>query len=425
MDITSKIVLIVLVITTSNLSNANPGDSLIYMNATFANNIASVQFHPYGNPSVLPIITLKGSQRLFLEFDDLDGDFKRYTYTVIHCNRDWTVSEELFTSDYLEGFEMEDIEEYTGSTGTYLSYTNYQLLIPNRSFSWSKSGNYILQVFDERNGQKLVLQRRFIVVNRRLDIAGELRRPTRVSMSQTHHEVLFRANLKNVFIDDPLNSVKARIVQNLNWDAAVDEVDARRITGDFLYFDHHNFNVLPAFKPFRIADLRSIRYRAPGVYSINVENNVIWVTMETDLKRTSTTPSDDFDINGGFVVESMDYSSPSIKSEYINVMFTLESKVPFFDKDVYLLGNFNSFQPTPEYKMTYIEEEEIYAVEIWLKQGVYDYYYALSNGPGDIPDWEITEGNWYQTNNQYHVILYYRPFGGRYDQVIGYSRLSF
>ncbi|MEZ4949342.1 MAG: hypothetical protein R2784_08145 [Saprospiraceae bacterium] len=52
-----------------------------------------------------------------------------------------------------------------------------------------------------------------------------------------------------------------------------------------------------------------------------------------------------------------------------------------------------------------------------LKQGFYSYQYVMVDKDGN-KDFETLEGNDYQTENEYTIIIYYHPFGARYDQVI-------
>ena len=335
MDITRKINLLAFFFlsTCSMVFSQEEADTLIfYYDQVYANNIKTVQFHRAGDPSTLPVMTMDGTQRLYLSFDDLDADYKRYTYTVIHCNRDWSPSEELVIADYLENFEFEEIRDFNSSMGTYQPYTRYELYLPNKHFNWTLSGNYVLQVFDEN--QRLVMTKRFVSVQRRVPIASFQEYASRVQISRTHQELQFYSDLKEIYLDEPMQSVEATIIQNTNWNTSMELIPPRRIMGDRLMFDYPNRIIFPAGKPYRIADLRSARSRSAGVYAIETYDNVIWVTMETDRKRLRTKSIDDFDIDGSFVIANVDQNGAELRSEYLNVMFTLESAAPFFDKEV-------------------------------------------------------------------------------------------
>jgi hypothetical protein len=61
-----------------------------------------------------------------------------------------------------------------------------------------------------------------------------------------------------------------------------------------------------------------------------------------------------------------------------------------------------------------------------LKQGYYNYEYVYIDpqAPAPTPDISESEGHWHETENDYTILLYYRPFGARYDQIIGYLKIN-
>ena len=63
--------------------------------------------------------------------------------------------------------------------------------------------------------------------------------------------------------------------------------------------------------------------------------------------------------------------------------------------------------------MKWDEETHRYEAAVYLKQGYYNYMY-LQKGGGS-PD-----GNFFETENEYIILVYYRPQGGRYDKLVGY-----
>ena len=53
-----------------------------------------------------------------------------------------------------------------------------------------------------------------------------------------------------------------------------------------------------------------------------------------------------------------------------------------------------------------------------FKQGFYNYKYVLLLPDGTLDEGFIS-GNFDATENEYSVIIYYRPVGGRFDRIIG------
>ena len=64
----------------------------------------------------------------------------------------------------------------------------------------------------------------------------------------------------------------------------------------------------------------------------------------------------------------------------------------------------------------------MYVGNVYLKQGFYNYKFALKhNGQAD---YNAIGGNFYQTENTYTVLVYYRDTADRYDRVIGMGSLQ-
>ncbi len=61
-----------------------------------------------------------------------------------------------------------------------------------------------------------------------------------------------------------------------------------------------------------------------------------------------------------------------------------------------------------------------------LKMGVYNYAYVTLNrlDHSSGPSFEFTEGNYFETENNYDILVYYRPLGGRADQLVGMYSLN-
>jgi len=76
--------------------------------------------------------------------------------------------------------------------------------------------------------------------------------------------------------------------------------------------------------------------------------------------------------------------------------------------------------------MDFNEEKGAYEKTLLLKQGYYNYsYVTLPEKKGDEKfSFENTEGNYWGTENSYQVLVYYRSFGGRSDELIAYATLN-
>ncbi|MFN5475707.1 MAG: DUF5103 domain-containing protein, partial [Sphingobacteriales bacterium] len=75
-------------------------------------------------------------------------------------------------------------------------------------------------------------------------------------------------------------------------------------------------------------------------------------------------------------------------------------------------------------KMVYNAEKQVYEGEMYLKQGYYDYVFGLYDPATRRFEMDATEGNVWETENTYLVLIYYRELGGRYDQLLGLQAVN-
>jgi hypothetical protein len=88
-----------------------------------------------------------------------------------------------------------------------------------------------------------------------------------------------------------------------------------------------------------------------------------------------------------------------------------------------LIGQLTDYQLTDANKMIFNQEKGIYEGSQYLKQGYYDYGYLLvdKNDPAQRNE---LEGNYWETENVYTVLVYYKSFTDQSDQLIGIARVS-
>ncbi|MBR9919585.1 MAG: DUF5103 domain-containing protein [Bacteroidetes bacterium] len=392
-------------------------ENLEFKDKVYVPNIHSVQFFVSGLVLSNPIIQLGANTQLYFTFDDLDDRRKTYVYSFEHCNADWTPSG-LTEPEYIDGFTENYIDNYEYSINTLVPFVHYYLSFPNRDFSFSKSGNYLLKVYEDEDEKRLVITRRFMVVRPMMQVVPEVVRTAMVNKSNSHQELDFAVLHPDVDVRSPLSEVTATILQNGRWDNAITGVKPKFMRPQEIIFDHQDKVVFEAGKEYRWADLRS--FRTPdrrSVYTVDQFDDGWDVTMMPDEKRLDTYYLDINDINGKFVIGTSDYRDKDLQSDYANVLFFLRSPTAFYDADVYLFGRLTDWEIKPSFKMTYNYQKQVYLAEVFLKQGFYDYEYVLVR-EGEKPDISETEGNWYETNNDYTILIYYRPFGARFDQLV-------
>lgn len=380
--------------------------------------ILSVQLHLRGAPITFPMVGLKAANgALVLEFDHLGTDIRDYLYTLEHCNADWKRSE-LDDNEYIDGFTEDRIINSTNSFNTLQQYVHYSLSLPNANMRWTKSGNYLLKVYDNTDTKRLVLVRRFLVVESDWNVATDFVRPAQVSKLNTHQEIDFTVSTKGMRIQYPQKEVQAYVLQNGRWDTALGPIPPFVVRQDQLVFDYQDQIVFPAGKEWRYFDMRTFDYRGEYIRDIRNMQDYYEVTLHTDESRAGRTYISFGDLNGRFSIENLNANQGTDQCDYAEVLFSLKQNLPLESEDVYVFGELSDWQLKPEFKMRYEESVKAYVCTAYLKQGYYNYQYLVVSQKTGKPDEEGFEGNWHETGNDYQILIYYRPFGQRYDRLM-------
>lgn len=410
-----------------------------YDDGVYRDYIRSVRMHVSGLFLSYPVASLGKPNALYLSFDELDGKGTRYYYTVIHCDRNWNPTEELSQFDYLGGYKEGEIKDYEFSSGTYQHYLHYKLTIPNDEVKWNISGNYLLVVYEEGYDNDPIITRRFVITEEKVGYKTIVDRPALVSKQNTHQEIDFGMEIEGLRTSNPRGELSCTVLQNGRWDNKIENIEPRTITGTFLSYDYQDKIVFEAGKEYRNMDISSMKFRSEnvndiaeytdGFYSLlfpdepRVHKNFIWrrdlnglyVPFNRDYDRRSIPP--DSLVSTINLVNRYNYREQHLGTEYTEVTVTLE--IPNdMGKDIYFVGSITDWKLLPEYKLQYDEHIGAYTGRLYLKQGYYNYAYAVPDEKGN-PDFAIIEGSWHAAENNYTILTYFRPRGGQYDQLVG------
>lgn len=398
--------------------NTIHGQDFIYDNYVYATNIKSVKFHPEHLPLEMPV-TYINSGILQLSFDDLQADVKDLTYEIIHCTYDWKPSQ-LGQLEYLEGFLNGEIRGSEFSRSTFIPYTHYELTLPNRDYNWTRSGNYLLIIYEGDDEDRLpIITRRFMVVDPKVAIKWDERGAVGSANQYANHVFDLRVTTNDYRITNPLQSIKTVVLQNNRWfDAKVFRPSF--VVGSDIVIDNTGKISFPAVKEFRDFDIRSLDFANERIKSIDLNENGTVAYVDTDRPRTGRAYLKNKDANGQFIIQNKDGADSATSADYAYVDFTLKTD-PYLE-DVYIAGDFTDWKADEMYKMTYNYDKGAYEAEILLKQGYYNYLYGLLTKDG--LDFEEIEGNNTNTENNYQVFVYLREPGTRYDELISFTTFS-
>lgn len=387
--------------------------------------IRTLQVIADNDPLQPAVIRLNGRQTIDIGFDVLSHEYHRYIYKVEHCNADWSPSEEIFESDYLEGFNGLPIEDYEKSFNTSVLYTHYRIRLPNEDIQLKLSGNYRISVFgDEENDDPdtPVLTACFSIVEPGVAVAAKVSGNTDIDFNKTHQQVSFRVNYGHTNITDPHQELKTVIMQNRRTDNWVINPKPNMQSTGMIAFEHNRDLIFEAgneYHKFEILDLHTANM---NVDRLDYFEPYYHATLYPD--QPAKNYIFDKDQNGSFVIRTNSHTDNATQSEYVFVHFTLQR--PYLPGgEVYLSGEWTNDSRSQEYRMHYNEQRGAYEGSVLLKQGYYNYTYLFVPAGQTTGQCGATDGNFFQTENEYIILVYHRPQGGRYDKLIGYSRLNF
>lgn len=382
--------------------------------------IASLQVVAGKDWLSMPIIQLHGNEPINVDFDDLTHETHRYTYSIEHCEADWTTSEGLFDSDFIEGFANGNtIDDITESTNTNTNYIHYHLQIPNERCKLKKSGNYRLWVYDDNNGDT-ILSASFMVVEPMVGISMSATSNTDIDYNQSHQQIALAVNYNSLKITDPYKQIMPVILQNQYWNDARRNIQPQHIKTDGMEWNHNHDLIFDGGNEFRKFEILDTSHPTLGIEDTWWDGNEYNARTWIDTPRPNYTY--DEDANGAFYIRNSDNIENNTSSEYVIVHFRL--KIPQQQNDIYISGVWTNEQISPKYKMGYNNADKYYESSIKLKQGYYSYRYISVDNRGMISP-VASEGNFFQTENTYQALIYYRPIGGRTDALVGYKEISF
>jgi len=391
----------------SQIEEINPPD---YIN--------TITFRGSTNESQLPILKL--GQAFLLEFDALNGEEADFYYKIEHYNFDWTPSQ-LSKSEYLSGFDNQRIRDYENSFNTYQLYSHYSLQIPNtQTRGLLKSGNYLISIYDDYD--ELVFTRKFMIYEDNVSVAVDIKRSRDVSVINDKQSVDFTISSSSINFTNPAETVKTMVIQNNNLHTAITNLKPQYTLGNQLIYRYTTESSFWAGNEYLYFENKDVRAANVGVQFVDLRDiyhNFLFVNTERASRPYTYNP----DINGNFLVTALDTDNANIEADYTMMHFALQYEPLPLDTSIYVYGNFNNYALNENNKMIFDPESETYKTQFKLKQGFYNYKYVVVNEKGEIDEGKIG-GNFYQTENNYKVLVYYRDLGGRYDKFIGYGEGS-
>ena len=379
----------------------------------FNDNIRTLTLTVDEDPALPPYLPLGGRQQIDIEWDEMSHDYKRYFYHIDHCDWDWQPTDGIFESDFLEGLNDQLIEDFEKSFNTTQIYTHYRLRLPSRELRLRLSGNYRVRIYEEDEEDSPVLEARFCLYEKAAGIVAQLSGNTDIDFNDRHQQMTLSVGYGSLPVVDPQRELKVVVMQNRRWDCRVENLlpNIRRPNG--IDFTHNRQLIFPAGSEFHRFEILDVHRTAVGVDRIDWFEPFWHATLFASQPAHAYSYSEDQ--NGIFVLRSDDDIDDATTAEYVVVHFFLQSP-RLAGGDVYVSGWWSGGNFNPKCRMEYDDIHQEYHAALLLKQGYYSYEFLQQDGLTTR-----TMGSFFETENEYQVLVYYRGQGARYDRLAAYS----
>lgn len=386
-----------------------------FLTSVNAQNIETIQLRPLQENSFSSIVPL--GTILELSFDDLDADSKDYKYKIEHKTHDWKPSR-LLSSQFINGFDQNTIINVTNSFNTLQNYTHYSVQIPNINTVITKSGNYLLSVLNTYDD--VVFTRRFVLYENATTIPVSVARSRNTKTLNTQQTVQFYINHKGIRINNPSQEINVAIIKNNNWNEMITNLQPTFFKPNQLLYTYSNKTNFWGGNEYLNFDSKIIRNTSLNIVKItkgDVYNHYLYPFTYNKYRQYSYNP----DINGQFAVRSLEGNDNNTEADYALMHFSMEVEEMFKEKEIYVFGAFNDFSISDKNRMYFNPKNKTYSANILLKQGFYNYTFATI-GKDNFVNTNEVNGTFFETENEYTVIVYYKPAGSLYDRVVGIGK---
>lgn len=381
-------------------------------------NIKTISF-TVNNNNVIPFFRL--GESFELSFDDLYGDEADYYYTITQYNYDWSSPSNLAKVEYLNGVDNQRIITYENSFNTLQLYSHYRQVFPNRFNQITKSGNYLISILNDEG--EVVFTRKIVIYEEQVSIGLLIRRARDFDSINEKQNVEMTINYGDRILQNPIENVKVTLFQNGNWKTSISNIKPQFTLGSELVYRYNKETQFWAGNEAYSIDNKIIRVTNNTVAKVTSGDNIYNTYLYVNTPRKNQPYTYFPDINGNFFIQNANATNSNIESDYSWVYFALNTP-KMLDKNIYIVGMFNNYALSDEYKMEFNSKSGFYEKAILLKQGFTNFQYVIADASGKIDNQNAIDGNFFQTENNYTAIVYYRGNNDRYDRVIGIANTN-
>ena len=348
---------------------------------------------------------------LHISFDEMSHDVHFYTYSIRMLQSD------LLSGEYLRGFTTQDITDYEHSINTSREYTHYRFDFPNDDMQLTKSGAYELSVYEDGNPDNRIASIVFYVVEPLVPIEANVRSHTDIEFNGRYQQLDINLNTAALDLRDP-QEVRIDVLQNNRQDNRCTITQATFVEPGKLRYINNKDLIFEGGNEYHHFDAFSCFYAGYGIDRVFHENGDYHVLLFPN-EITQGQYIHEYDSDGRFVVNAERTNDSDTEAEYMWVHWTLPMEKPFFDGALYVGGDLFNNEMTLRNRMQYDNDAKCYWLTALVKQGGYDYQYWFVPKDTQKTTTQRVDGSYWQTENTYTVYVWWRPFGSRYDRLVG------
>jgi hypothetical protein len=394
-----------------------------YRTMTKSQQVRTLQVNVAGQQLGRPIIELNGNESILIQFDEMSHNIKNYSYSIHHCNADWTLSN-LTDMEAVDGMPTAYLTDNASSFNTTFLFTHYTLSFPNANTRMKVSGNYMVKIYEDNDPDKLVAIACFSVVEPKIAIQASLRGNADNEFNGRYQQLEFTIDNSQFPVRDVFSELKVTVRQNDRIDNQVTDVKPTFTASGLQSYVHNPALIFEGGNEYRRFDCSSIYTYGVGVDNVRFISPYYHVTLFPDAKRAGKAYGKDDDVNGRFVVNLQNAADDQLDADYVFVHFSLPTDQPFFEGSLYLLGDMTENMFTPENRLEYNGQHNAYEKTLLLKQGGYNYQYVFVPKGGTKGSLQQVEGSYWQTSNEYDIYVYYKGWNDRYDRLVGVKMIE-
>jgi len=386
-----------------------------------ADNLRSASITDLQGKPQFPILSLQGGQLLF-QFDLIQDDREWLNYRLIPADMNGNIVE-VDDAEFIQGFYQSEISDAQLAYNTTTDYVHYALTFPNTMMRPTQSGRYWLLFYrnsDHLDASNQVVAFPLFVSADKMNVTSRLLKSNDVSKIFTHQQIETTVIPNSMNFNDIPRDIRIMIFKNYELRSELPPIAPTFITPERWTFQHNDSPGFAGGNEWRVMDTRQII--SPGFHvdytQPNQDNPEIWIQQDESNAKSKYGWND---MNGVTQFSTTLPSAQSIDADYLLTHFQYKSRA--FEGGQLLLEYCTALGCKEEKELIYNTNTGCYETAIYLKQGIYNYRYRWRNFYSAEEELKYTEGNFFETQNEYQIILFQKEPLYQKDVILGTYKL--